>query len=82
MVIDETLLLQGQFAEVGMHNLESLKQRVNCAFELHAIPFKVSSTAPVLSRSKPLPQLETFCFLHADMEQEQEALVHKLEQLG
>lgn len=73
VVIDETMLGQGQLNEIGMRNLESLKvllreQRVNYDFEFHAIPFEVRSTDLVLSRSKPLPQLETHCFLYAEVE--------------
>ena len=67
MVIEETLLGQGQLNEVGLRNLESLR------LQFHAIPFEVRSTDLALSRSKPLPQLDTFCFLCAEMEQEQSA---------
>jgi len=79
VVIDETMLGQGQLNETGLRNLESLKvllreQRVNYDFEFHTIPFDVRSTDLVLSRSKPLPQLETFCHIYAEVLDDEEEM--------
>ena len=76
VVIDECLLGPGNLNEVGLRNLESLKtliteQRVNYDFEYHSIGFDGKCNVLVLSKSKPLPQLQTLCHLYAEGENQE-----------
>jgi len=73
VVIDECLLGPGNLNEVGLRNLESLKtliveQQVKYDFEYHSIGFEGKSNILVLSKSKPLPQLQTACYIYAEGE--------------
>lgn len=71
VVIDECLLGPGNLNEVGLRNLESLKtliteQQVQYDFEYHSIAFDGKCSVLLLSKSKPLPQLQTLCYLYAE----------------
>jgi len=76
IVIDECLLGPGNLKEVGLKNLESLKslimaQQVQYDFEYHSIGFDTKCNIVVLSKSKPLPQLQTRCYLYAECDNEE-----------
>lgn len=75
-VIDETLLNPGNLNKIGLLNIEALKtlineQKVFYDFEYHSIPFNTNCSVIVLSKSRPLPQLTTQCFLYAQCENNQ-----------
>merc|ERR1712129_232476 len=73
IVIDETLLKQGNLDKIGLQNLDALEkvikeQKIFYDFTYFTIPFTTSSSTLVLSRSGPLPQLRTHCHIYADTE--------------
>jgi len=78
-VIDETLLNEGKLDKIGLLNIEALKtlineQKVFYDFEYHSIPFNTNCSVIILSKTRPLPQLRTHCFLYAQCNDNQQQL--------
>jgi len=76
VVIDECLLGPGNLKDVGLKNLESLKslimaQQVQYDFEYHSIGFETKCNILILSKSKPLPQIQTRCYIYAECDNEE-----------